>query len=114
MGIIHRDIKPENVLIVPGTGAARVRITDFTNAWLAPGDMPEEWQRNYDVEPGAPLEVWRTYSKNCIGTKEYIAPEIRSQDWYGPMVDWWAFGCLVYDLLVGDVSRFAALRVQGS
>ena len=53
MGIIHRDIKPENILIVPGTSSARVRITDFTNAWLAPGESPEEWKRNYDVEPGA-------------------------------------------------------------
>lgn len=103
MGIIHRDIKPENVLIVPGTSSVRVRIADFTNAWLAPGDVPDEWKRSYDVEPGAPLEPWRVYSNKLIGTREYLAPEIWDEDWYGVMVDWWAFGCLLYDLFCGDV-----------
>lgn len=103
MGIIHRDIKPENILIVPGTSSARVRITDFTNAWLAPGESPEEWKRNYDVEPGAPLHPSRLYAKKVIGTREYIPPEMRNSEWYGVMVDWWGLGCLMFDLLVGDV-----------
>ena len=103
MGIIHRDIKPENILIVPGTASARVRITDFTNAWLAPGESPEEWKRNYDVEPGAPLQASRLYAKKLIGTREYIPPEMRNSEWYGVMVDWWGLGCLMFDLLVGDV-----------
>ncbi|KAI0826001.1 kinase-like domain-containing protein [Irpex lacteus] len=89
MGVIHRDIKPENILLVPGTSHAYVRITDFTNAWV------------HD-DPSEPLKWWKNYSKRYIGTKEYLAPEIYRREWYGITVDWWALGCLVYDLLVGD------------
>ncbi|KAI0696323.1 kinase-like domain-containing protein [Cytidiella melzeri] len=89
MGVIHRDIKPENILIIPGANKAFVRITDFTNAWV-------------HEDPSESLKCWRHYSKRYIGTKEYLAPEIYRREWYGIMVDWWALGCLVYDLLVGD------------
>ncbi|KAI0340314.1 kinase-like protein [Trametopsis cervina] len=89
LGVIHRDIKPENILVVPGSSRAHVRITDFTNAWVS-HDATE------------PLKWWRKYSKKYIGTKEYLAPEIHRTEWYGIMVDWWALGCLVYDVLVGD------------
>ncbi|KAI0088378.1 kinase-like domain-containing protein [Irpex rosettiformis] len=89
MGVIHRDIKPENILLVPGASQAFVRITDFTNAWV-------------HEDPLVPLKWWKNYSKRYIGTREYLAPEIYRREWYGLTVDWWALGCLVYDLLVGD------------
>ena len=103
MGIIHRDIKPENILHTPGN-PGRIRIADFTNAWTSPGDCPEERARLHDTQPGAPLNPRTVYSKKLIGTKEYLAPEMWRREWYGVMVDWWALGCLVYDLIVGDVS----------
>lgn len=103
MGIIHRDIKPENILHTPGD-PGRIRIADFTNAWTSPGDCPEERARLHDTQPGAPLNPRAVYSKKLIGTKEYLAPEMWRREWYGVMVDWWALGCLVYDLIVGDVS----------
>ncbi|THG94404.1 hypothetical protein EW026_g7063 [Hermanssonia centrifuga] len=102
IGIIHRDIKPENILLSAASSDVRIRITDFTNSWIAPGDTADEWQRAYDVAPGSPLEWWRVYSKRYIGTKEYLAPEIRKKQWYGIMVDWWSLGCLAYDLIAGD------------
>lgn len=108
MGIIHRDIKPENIFVVPGTSSLRIRIGDFSNAWLAPGDSPEEWSNSYDVEPGKALDSKRLYAIAHVGTEAYMAPEIRARDqWYGPMVDWWALGCTMYDLHVGDQVRFA-------
>lgn len=114
MGIIHRDIKPENVFIVPGTSNAYVRIGDFTNAWLSSArnhsrtaDRPQTLKNERVLGKGEQFrEVrwYRTYTRKYIGTKEYLAPEVHRREWYGPMVDWWALGCLVWDLLVGDVS----------
>ncbi|GJE93398.1 serine/threonine-protein kinase [Phanerochaete sordida] len=107
MGIIHRDIKPENIFVVPGTNSLRIRIGDFSNAWLAPGDLPQEWSRAYDVAPGEALDPRRLYAISHVGTPAYMAPEIRSKkEWYGPMVDWWALGCTMYDLCVGDQFLF--------
>ena len=45
-----------------------------------------------------------TYTKT--GTYEYMAPEIlkakkKTGDGYDRMVDWWALGTLMYELLIG-------------
>ncbi|KAK7678061.1 hypothetical protein QCA50_019002 [Cerrena zonata] len=89
MGIMHRDIKPENILLVPGTN--NVRITDFTNAWVSPLNVFE------------PLCYHEIYSRHNIGTTAYLAPEIHSKGWYGPAVDWWALGCVLFDLLTKGI-----------
>jgi serine/threonine protein kinase len=44
--------------------------------------------------------AWKRFSQ--VGTPDYLAPEILLKSAYGPMVDWWALGCVVFELLVGN------------
>jgi serine/threonine protein kinase len=85
MGIIHRDIKPENVLV---DRCDNIRLFDYGVAHI----------HNKPVRRG------KKYSKELVGTRQYLAPECLNGKSYGPTVDYWALGCTVFDLLAGDVS----------
>ena len=76
--IIYRDLKLENILM-DHTG--HIVLTDFG---LSKPDI--------DKTGGA--------STFC-GTAEYIAPELLMYKKYGPAVDWWSFGILVYEMMNG-------------
>lgn len=39
--------------------------------------------------------------QRVCGTPEYIAPEVLKGNGFTEKSDWWAFGCLIYELLVG-------------
>ncbi|KAG2336135.1 kinase-like protein [Suillus weaverae] len=88
MGIIHRDIKSENVLI---DIRQNVRIADFGVSYIS--EQPE------------PLEPWCNYTSDVKGTIHCMAPEMlrnmeKRGSWkYGKSVDWWAFGCVLYELM---------------
>ncbi|ELR11956.1 PHprotein kinase domain containing protein [Acanthamoeba castellanii str. Neff] len=88
-GIIYRDLKPENVLI---SADGHVRMTDF-------GISKEGLNAKDD----------RTAT--FCGTPEYLAPEVLEGKEYGKEVDWWSYGTLVYEMLVG-VPPFYSEDVQ--
>lgn len=76
--VIYRDLKPENVLI-GFDGYAK--ITDF-------GLSKENIQGNSDAH-------------SFCGTPEYLAPEILKKTGHGKAADWWSFGAIIYEMLVG-------------
>ncbi|KAG2363150.1 kinase-like domain-containing protein [Suillus spraguei] len=86
IGIIHRDIKSENILI---DVRQNVRIADFGLSFLNQG----------------PLERRQGYTAGVVGTTYFMAPEILynrtnpGSMMYGAPVDWWALGCVVYELV---------------
>ncbi|KAK9165676.1 hypothetical protein Scep_000867 [Stephania cephalantha] len=58
-------------------------------------DEEEETVTEFVAEPSG------AYSRSCVGTHEYLAPELVSGNGHGNGVDWWAFGVLVYELMYG-------------
>ncbi|GBE84888.1 Protein kinase C-like [Sparassis crispa] len=78
-GIVYRDLKLDNILL---TLDGHVKVADYG---LCKEDM------YYD----------KTTSTFC-GTPEFMAPEILLEQRYGRAVDWWAFGVLMYEMLLGQ------------
>ncbi|KAI6172408.1 Protein kinase domain-containing protein [Aphelenchoides besseyi] len=79
--ICHRDIKPQNILIDPENGV--LKIGDFGSAKILKGDVQST---AYQV------------------TRFYRAPELLLQAvFYSPLVDVWAGGCVLGEMLRGAV-----------
>lgn len=76
-GVAYRDLKPENILI---DAEGHLKLVDFGFA--------------------KKVENRETYT--LCGTPEYLAPEVIRNTGHGTAVDWWAFGILVYEFLVGQ------------
>lgn len=81
-GLVYRDVKPENILITyPAPGKPFVRLFD-ANAFLFPdSDL---------TDPGI-----------VIGTAEYASPEQIRDERIGPESDYYAVGCLLYEMIRG-------------
>ncbi|KAH8705098.1 protein kinase c [Talaromyces proteolyticus] len=76
-GVIYRDLKLDNILL---TLDGHIKIADY-------GLCKEEmW---YGCTTGT-----------FCGTPEFMAPEILLDKKYGRAVDWWAFGVLIYQMLL--------------
>ena len=88
-GIIHRDMKPENVYLVTREGKPDfVKILDFGIAKMSALD-----------EGGSRL----TRTGMIFGTPEYMSPEQAKGDKPDHRVDIYAAGCILYEMLTGDV-----------
>jgi len=80
VGVVHRDLKPANVMIAED----RALIMDFGIA--------------RSVEPGATMA---TMAGAVVGTVEYMAPEQARGETVDQRADIYAFGLIVYDMLLG-------------
>ncbi|XP_029527039.1 G protein-coupled receptor kinase 6-like isoform X2 [Oncorhynchus nerka] len=76
--IVYRDLKPENILL---DDHGHIRISDLGLAV----HVPEE-----------------ETIKGRVGTVGYMAPEVVKNERYTFSPDWWALGCLLYEMIEGQ------------
>ncbi|KAL3327254.1 hypothetical protein AABB24_037785 [Solanum stoloniferum] len=89
-GVMHRDLKPENFLFENKKETAPLKAIDFgLSVFFKPGERFNE----------------------IVGSPYYMAPEVLKRD-YGPEVDVWSAGVILYILLCG-VPPFWAETEQG-
>ncbi|KAK9671034.1 hypothetical protein RND81_12G002300 [Saponaria officinalis] len=78
-GVIHRDLKPENFLFANNKEASPLKAIDFgLSIFFTPGETFNE----------------------IVGSPYYMAPEVLLRN-YGPQVDIWSAGVILYILLCG-------------
>ena len=75
-GIVHRDIKPENIMI---DAKGHIKLMDF----------------------GIARSSYTADTKDCMGTPEYMCPEIIRGINSGPKGDYYSLGVTLYELLTG-------------
>jgi eukaryotic-like serine/threonine-protein kinase len=94
-GIVHRDLKPANVRINP-EGA--VKILDFGLAQAYSGDSSSQ----YDVQSSPTLTAAMTMAGVILGTASYMSPEQARGKRVDKRSDIWAFGVILYEMLLGS------------
>ncbi|KAL3735398.1 hypothetical protein ACJRO7_024517 [Eucalyptus globulus] len=88
-GVMHRDLKPENFLFVNPDDDAELKVIDFgLSVFFKPGQV----------------------FSDVVGSPYYVAPEVLLKH-YGPEVDVWSAGVILYILLSG-FPPFSAGRIH--
>ena len=91
-GIVHRDLKPANIKLTPD---GVVKVLDFGLAKAIVADSGGHETRTHTLSPG------ETKRNAVMGTAAYMSPEQARGLPLDRRTDIWAFGCVVYQMLVG-------------
>ena len=94
-GIVHRDLKPANVKV---TSEGVVKVLDFG---LAKSVGFETDAVALSKSPTFTIPADVTHAGTLLGTAPYMAPEQVRGKTVDRRADIWAFGCVLYEMLVG-------------
>jgi serine/threonine protein kinase/WD40 repeat protein len=95
-GVVHRDLKPANVKVASGDA---VKVLDFGLAKAIQGDGSE-------MDPGnsPTISAMATQAGVLLGTAAYMSPEQAKGKPVDRRADIWAFGCVLYEMLTGEMA----------
>src|SRR5512135_3200281 len=110
-GVIHRDLKPANIKVTPG---GKIKVLDFGLAKAYAGDQ------EVNLSNSPTLSDLATRQGVILGTAAYMSPEQARGKAVDKRTDIWAFGCVLYEMLTGqvafqgeDVTEILAAVVKG-
>lgn len=90
-GVCHRDLKPENFMFDSKSDDAELKLIDF--------GLSNKFGCKFDTK----------IMKSCVGTPNYIAPEVLRGS-YGLECDIWSCGVILYVLLCGAFPFFGSSK----
>jgi len=106
-GIVHRDLKPANVKLTTG---GKVKVLDFGLA-KALDPMVASGSSASQLAHSPTLTIGATMQGVILGTAAYMSPEQARGANADRRADVWAFGVVLYEMLVG-ASLFAGPTVS--
>src|SRR5438270_448317 len=95
-GIVHRDLKPANIKIKPD-GAVKVLDLGLAKAVSADASAP-------DLTQSPTITIGGTREGVILGTAAYMSPEQARGQAVDTRTDIWAFGCVLYEMLTGQLT----------
>lgn len=103
IGIVHRDVKPSNILISSKDAPyGPVKLSDFGLSNYAGSDDAVGGARgtSQDARQGEQSDNCPVLSSE-VGTLAFVAPDLLLGQSYGPAVDLWSAGIVLYIMLAG-------------